>query len=186
MKELNKDSFRRSYESCLDLAARLSCFSASSLMLNADAVTLRQTDLALDDLVIFALHARRLINDASLYELAIHIEICNDSVKKYSLWEILGIIIHCEKIQIARNEFESKFFFEDGYAKSLFKENIEDMMVNPNLKPISPLVQIKSDKSDFILFNLKHFIEIFSERIVPECIGRALAKRIFLEDIFQD
>jgi hypothetical protein len=94
-------NIRFSYGNTLDATARLFAFVNSKPMLHASMVSERQARLALSDLVVFALHAKRLIKDLDLvtYAKIIHVSL-QSAGKSQNIWKLLSVIIHSDYVEI--------------------------------------------------------------------------------------
>ena len=94
---------RHAYTSALDAAARLHSFATGTAPGFFDAIYSRQEVLAVDDLISFAIHSRRLI------ELTVGKEMANrhpvplvggDLGAQAPLWRIINIIVHHRTLSV--------------------------------------------------------------------------------------
>src|SRR5690606_28357261 len=136
-----------------DMAARLTAFAMTLPFENETDVNLRQEKLASEDLVRFAVHARRFItilkiksaaDEALLPHLtAIEHKRGYDFVEgrgRSSVWEFLGIVVHNVRLQFVRHG--SHFWPPATKGK-----DVVEIMKMPN-PAFRPKVIIQSDRSD--------------------------------------
>lgn len=186
---INRPLARASYESCLDVTARLSAYVTSKPFLEAPEVNTRQDLLAINDLVSFCINARRLIENIGLKDLVSQTNIKTNAVPM-SLWKIIGGLIHHDDLMIIRSESRWKMFqaMLDSTKDDKFWERVGSHLDKPVYDaPITPLVLFKSDKIPYTLIYLEEFVQIFSEKIILAVIKKALDEDLCLvEPPFRD
>lgn len=98
---------RHSYDQVITDAARLASFAASPLLNEMGSLETRQDELAIGDLISFALHLRRLIevSGAGALVRTSSVEAIRDSNKVMTpVTTIINKIIHNQRLEILRRE----------------------------------------------------------------------------------
>lgn len=186
---MDKKVVRESYESCLSAAARLAAYATSKPFLEAVEVNDRQDLLATDDLVVFCIHARRLIKKAGIEDIVkkTTIKTCNGI--SLSFWKVLGCVIHYEELEISRSESRfamMKAFIESKTEKEFWEKVTPEVTRRSFTDTIAPHILLKSDESERMFFSLYEFMKIFSEKIIRAVIEKALDEGFLLDNIFRD
>ncbi len=182
---MDKKVVRASYESCLDITARLAAYVTSSPLLEAIEVNKRQDILAEDDLIVFCIYARRLVENAGLGKLLNQTTMKTSDGTSLSLWKIIGYLIHHDLLIILRCETRFRMLQAslEGASKDEFFKKVEgEMKKSPYSEPIQPHVLFKSDIIHYTLINLVEFLQIFSQEIIPKIIKKALDEDLYLLD----
>ena len=164
---MDKKVVRSSYENCLDATARLSAYATSKPFSDAYETNLRQDVLAVDDLTIFCIHARRLVENIGLKDLLRQTTMRASDNTPWSLWKIIGCLIHHDLIQIIRCQTQFRMLQArlKGPEGAEYFEKIEnDLLKRPYSEPMSPQVLFKSDRIHYTMIDLTEFIRIFSEK----------------------
>ena len=185
MMVMNKQVIRSSYESCLDATARLSAYVTSKPFLNAFETNERQDVLAANDLVVFCIHARRLIENVELKDFVNKTTMETSDRSLISLWRIIGCLIHHDELIIIRDQTRFRMLQAalDGAKGEEFFKRVENEMQKPCYsEPLTPHVLFKSDKIHYTLINLVRFIQLFSEDIILEVIQKAQNEGLYLHD----
>lgn len=176
-----------SYEGCLEQTARLQAYAASKPLLNADIVNEKQDLLVINDIVVFALHARRLI-DSSRYNLANSISIPTKK-ESLSVRRILGYIIHNTKIEVFRTKFHMKLddaFIKHGTTDEIIDYMLDDLKKNPYKSSIPPIIILRSDKSEIIEFKLEDLVRTFAEKILTKIVQSCEEYGLYLDASYND
>jgi hypothetical protein len=187
---LPADSIRRGYESVLDRCARLLSFAGSALTSDNYDIEQRQTALAIDDLIVLSLQARRLIKQTSAENLAENAVVPTLKVKeeairftfeergeKVSIKRLFGIIIHNEEIDLIRDSLPL-------FAASEHRSFADVALHHPQTFPAK--LSVKSDISERMLIDLADLILIFVDQVFEPIIKLCSDKHLFLERSLTD
>jgi len=170
LKSLDELGVKSDYESLINHCSRLVSFAQSSQKNLHYAIEQKQKEMAVEDLIVFSLRARRFISSTSIVLLSRNIFIPALSNKSDSnflcIWEIVSTIIHSNDIAIFRSKHELVQMY-NIFSKR--KYVYEDFLRNPESESISPLVFIESDHK-LISFNLEMFLFAFVERVLAPAI----------------
>lgn len=187
---MDKKVVRASYESCLDATARLSAYATSQPFKGANEVNNRQDILATDDLIVFCIHARRLVENVGLNKFVKQSQMQTSDGTSMSLWKIIGCLIHHDMLEVIRcgSRFKMLQISLEGLSREEFFRRAEkEMRKPPYSEPIPPHVLFKSDKIHYTLINLVEFQQMFSQEILPEVVRKSLDKGFCLiDDPFKD
>lgn len=181
---MDKSVVRVSYESCLNALARLNAYATSKPFPRATEINVRQDTLAMDDLIIFCIHARRLVENIGLKDLLNQTFITHANGASLSLWRIIGYLIHHHELEILRCNTRMKYVADRMNGKT-HNEALERILIEnrpPYAEPISPHIVFKSDKIEQTIMNLETFLRIFSQEILPEIISHSLNEGLDLRD----
>lgn len=182
---MNKQVVRSSYEGCLDATARLSAYVTSKPFTDALETNARQDVLAANDLVVFCIHARRLIENVGLKDMLNNKTMEASDKSRISLLKIIGCLIHHDELIIIRDQTRFRMLQAtlDGTTGEDFFNRVKDEIKKPSYsEPITPHVLFKSDKIHYTLINLAQFIQIFSEEVILEVIKKANNQGLHLQD----
>lgn len=186
---MDKRTIRASYESCLNSLARLNAYTTSKPLLGATEINVRQDVLARDDLVSFCIHARRLVENIELKDLLSQITITHSNGTLFSLWKIIGYLIHHDELEILRCDTRMRYL-QDRMNGKTHTEALKTIILEkrpPYSEPIPPRIVFKSDKIEQTIMNLETFLRLFSLEVLPAIIDRALEKGLDLkDDLFKD
>lgn len=188
---MNKQLVRSSYESCLDVTARLNAYATSKPFLGASEINARQDFLATNDLIQFCIHTRRLVDSVGLRDLVLETMIeSNLGPMSLSLWKAIGGLIHHDDLLIIRTASGWKMFqavIAGAHGDEYWERVRPHLKDRPYSEPITPRILFKSDKIPYTLFNLEEFLEVFSTKILPAICESSLDKGLSLmEDLFKD
>lgn len=187
---MNKKIVRANYESCLNAIARLSAFATSTPYVDALEVNQRQDILANEDLIVFCIHARRLIESMELREIAHNTQIKTGESKNESLWRVINYIIHHDELEIIRSATRVRMIkaLNESKTKKEYWERIStDLNKKSYSEPISPFILVKSQHTEFLSISLAEIIQVFSEMIILEVIKKADSSGLqLIDDPFQD
>jgi hypothetical protein len=99
---------RHDFEQVLTACARLASFSGGARMRSDGPIDDRQEELAIDDLVLFGIHARRLIENTTgkrrFSRIAVPLYRPKLAGREVAMWRIINTIVHYELIEIIRSE----------------------------------------------------------------------------------
>lgn len=182
---MDKKVVRASYESCLNAAARLSAFATSKPFPGVTELNRRQDILAIEDLISFCIHARRLIENVGLKKRLSQVKIETSDGTSLSLWKIIGCLIHHDMLEIIRcgTRFRMLQASIDGASREEFFRKVEgEIKKPPYSEPITPHIIFKSDKIHYTLINLSKFLQIFSQEIFSEVIKVTFEEGLLLLD----
>jgi hypothetical protein len=140
----------------------------------------QQEVLAVDDLVSFAIHARRLIeNTASPKRFTgVALELYHKPSETIAITRVINKLVHHRDIEIVRNVFKLRLLTAKDPIKVLSKYGKEDR------KSFAPIVMIRSDNNLFTVFELTGLIETFQEKILCPIINICDDNKLFLDDDF--
>ncbi len=186
---MNKKIVRASYESCLTATAKLLSYATSATFQGVTEVNVRQDSLAEEDLIVFSIHARRLIENTSLIDFVSRITISSNATP-ISLWKVINFIIHNNDSEILRCDTRLKLLKAKaaGMADDEYKA-LHDVETRkrPYSEPITPILLFKSDRTAYTLIYLAEFIHIFAEKVLHEIQNKALdAGLCRLDNPFKD
>ena len=162
---------RHAYENVLDSCARLACFATALPMKTDGPINERQEILAADDLVVFAINARRLIdNTASLVRFrSVAIGVGKPGI--VSLRRVINILIHHKGMRIMRSRYELNPNPLEVVARSEWKHEY-----------FPPPVAVTSDKNETISFGIKELIETFQSKVLTPILDLCAEQRLYLND----
>jgi len=174
---------RHAYEGTIDRGARLATFATSKPLEAHTEIESRRTEQAIDDVLLFAVYARRLIERTSTKSLAQNVSIglwdfagsydhINFVLRSETIpfWKLLGILIHHQSIEVIRRQFDAKLF-----AGADFVHVIPEMLVGTHVSWIQPKIIVRSDRSKIYVFDSLQFIGAFQEKILSSAV-------VFCED----
>jgi hypothetical protein len=168
---------RHAYERVLTACARLGSFATGTPTSTHGPINERQEALAADDLVDFAIHARRLIENtakARRFSQATIRSMKREGEAHIKVTRVINMLVHHDYIQIVRTEVEAKILA--GIAKA------EDFFLSTPSRSFPPIVSVKSDKGKIAMFELRELIEAFQQQVLGPIIDICDANKLFLED----
>lgn len=181
---MDKKVVRASYENCLNGLARLNAYATSNPSIGITEINVRQDILAADDLIFFCIHARRLLENVGCKELSKKIFIDHANGTSFSLWKIIGHLIHHDELEILRCNTRMRYL-EDRLNGKTHEEALERIIAEnklPYSEPIAPRIVFKADQTEHTIMNLETFLRLFSKEILPEIINHALNQGLDLRD----
>ena len=182
---MDKKVVRASYESCLDATARLAAYATSKPLSKASDVSGRQDILAADDLIAFSIHARRLIDNVTLYDFTNQMMVkCADG-SSMSLWRVLGALIHHDELVILRCATRLRMLeamVESKTDDEYWERVMPELTRETYSEPVPPLILFKSDKVARTVVDLVELLQIFSQEILTAVIKRASDEGLYLDD----
>jgi hypothetical protein len=170
---------RHDYEQALTACARLASYAAGEPIRTISAVHDRQQRLAIDDLVLFAIHSRRLMEKTtgktSFDSAVIPLIDQRSDPKDISIWRVINTIVHYEDIEIVVSL---------GHAQVLGSEKTpEQALLDGSLgQKHAPLLAIKSDRNSVALMELRSLMELFQESILDQIVDFCAERHLFLDE----
>ncbi len=184
----DEPTIKADYEALLNASARLFAYAQSSPKDVYYEISERQDSLAYDDLVLFALRARRFIEATSFRTRAHEVNVpvgrrANESTQSQrepeteNFWRLITVIIHHVTLKILRDlaVHERDVAMLEGGLDAVIPK-IEDC------KPIRPIVIVKSDH-DSCAFDLRIFLDVFSKKIFEPAVDHCANHNIYLESL---
>ena len=170
---------RHSYDNLLTAAARLLAFSYTPAKVPEGPVFEHQEVLILDDLISFAIHARRFTENTITQKVASsHLLQRSDGIqgKNYSLTRLINVIVHNQSLRICRTENELKILGGDQSFENLMTANIKYFP--------QPICFITSDTSTIFSFRLGDFIESFQATMLHEIMQICEDQKLYLDNVY--
>lgn len=172
---------RHAYDQVLSACARLASFASGSPTTTSGPIDERQEALAVDDLVDFAIHARRLIENTAKRQRFGQVVIRSRSKSGPSELRLLAIVntlIHHQDIEIVRTEWKAE-------RLAGVRRSIDDFLTLPN-RSFPPLVSVKSDQGKFIMFDLRELVETFQQQVLEPIVDLCNEHGFLLDDFLMD
>jgi hypothetical protein len=171
-------SIRNSYANALTAAARLFSFATGAAPTTDGPVADQQEALAADDLVAFAIHARRLIDNTISLKRANKVQLrCLQSGEKereYTpITRVINVIIHHSELRVFRSQIHLRIY--SGQA------SIEDLMRSDD-KTIDPICIATSDKEKLLIFEIRELVETFQKGILGPVIDLCGEHHLWLDE----
>lgn len=183
IEEFRHSVIRHAYENALTAAARLAAFAYCKPTLgNGGLLNERQEQLAADDLISFALSARRLIENTSGKDRFNGVEIqcvVGGKQRHLPIWSVIGIIVHHRKIEITRTVLD--FMLKAGQFN--WQRDLHMLQESPYKDHFPPAVYVKSDRPDAVLFRLGDMVAAFEDKILQPIVDVCAEHQLFLEDL---
>jgi len=175
----DEDLIRHAYDQVVNYGARLFSFASGRPLKSDGPLDNRQKLLALDDLAAFAYHARRLMDLTGTKERFLQQEIPGKTQGKNAIGisRILNVIVHSERIEILRTEFDAALL--GSSVNEVMELLVNNSAMAEKLIPVT--VIIKSDHSDHMTFKLEDLIERFQEKILARIIEVCDKAKIYLD-----
>tara|TARA_R110002110_G_scaffold37238_2_gene123195 strand:- start:197 stop:820 length:624 start_codon:yes stop_codon:yes gene_type:complete len=183
----DKEHIVQLFYNTIDKAARVTCYASTNYPNLASDIGVRIDELARDDLIIFAISTRRLIEAASFVDRArnISLTLLEPAAKEQrirfarigttTLSRILNLLIHSKTLETFRSETQFRIF-------AGIPESMEDTILrvtSGKLDSYPPIVLVVSDKGKAKYFSLAELIEIF-ERCLSEIVDHCAEHNIYL------
>lgn len=175
---LPKESIQRGYQVVLDQCARLLSFSRSLPIDTESDVPERQVALAIDDLILFSLHARRLISDTQMTALALEVSVptlrianLGDTYEfakdggSVAITRLLNIVIHHDQLEVFRDSF-------DIYIKSSTTSWRVDKFMKHERQKFPAKLLVKSKESQVFFVDLSEFMLTFLEGVFEPLVEK--------------
>ena len=172
---------RHAYEQVITYAARLAAFSTAKLTKSNGPIGERQEILALDDLASFAYHARRLIALTGTQRMFSNVSIPGKYKEERTvrIKEILNVIVHHVKITIVRTKLIAYIIKYGVEGRDPMEALAKYNHLSKTLIP--PIVAIKSERVDSIVFKIENLIEVFQDKILSKIINVCYEHKIYLD-----
>ncbi|MBI3452886.1 MAG: hypothetical protein HY057_08715 [Rhodospirillales bacterium] len=159
---------RHAYEEVITSCARLAAFAAARPAEGSSLINERQRDLAVEDLIAFAIHARRFIENTTGMNRfrSVEVRILNKNKSQQNLMSvtrIINILIHHQDISIVRTMLE--IFVLAGH-----KLSIRDIVDHQSHGGISPIVYVSSKREPPVVFTVNELIGMFQDKILTPII----------------
>jgi hypothetical protein len=178
---------RHAYEEVLTACARLISFSTGGPSIDDGPIVERQELLAAEDLISFAIHARRLIENTGQKSRFNKIEIVfsgrsmvpttetlvRSKLQRIRIWKAVTYIIHNTNLYIIRDARSRDAFF--GGWKEVILSNVAQEF-------FAPMVVVMSQKGT-IFFPIRELIETFAGKVLSPIIDLCSEHHLFLEDL---
>lgn len=167
---------RHAYDQVITQAARLASFAACPPLPDGGAVEERQNALAIDDLIAFALHVRRLIETTGIANKVGKTPVvvfANGTKQSLPIIRVVNTIIHHRQIEILRRKSDMS---APGIDIS-YTDWLEDRK-----RGHVPVVLTKSDRGGFIAFRIDSFVAAVIEGIVDPVVEHCDDRGLYLED----
>ena len=172
---------RHAYEQTVDACARLASFATGTPTRTSGPINERQEALAVEDLIAFAIHARRLVGNTtqskriSTVEMMVHGP--KATKKPKSLYKVINVLVHNDRIEICRTEARRLTM-----AGAAIDELIPIFAGQVPNRSFPPLVVISSPKERPIVFELRHMIEVFQNKVLEAVIDFCAEQNLFLDE----
>jgi hypothetical protein len=146
-------------------------------------ISRQQEILAIDDLVSFAIHARRLIENTTSPKrfMRVTLRVYRKPSETIAITRIFNILVHHRDVELIRNLFELELKTGisspiDALVKYGGKENEKFNRQFP------PIVAVRSETNVFIGFELIELVETFQEKVLIPIIDLCEEHRLSLND----
>jgi hypothetical protein len=176
---------RHAYENVLNACARLASFATGGPTRTDGPITHQQEILAADDLVTFAIHARRLIENTSSKKRFKQIALEPASKQQAIIVQPIGIIdvidtlVHHREIKIIISLVH--LALERNMSLEEFCRKYEHLVKDGGNKYFSPFVFVKSDRNKNISFDIVELVETFQVNILNPIIELCEDQRLYLD-----
>jgi hypothetical protein len=170
----------------IDRLARLYSYGNSLPPIELDEVIERGERLAKDDLLNFAIHARRLLTIAEAIHLAPKAQVPTykfgeeeskiEVIKSNSpvdVWRIINTIVHHDRLFFLNSSFAVRIYTLGKIDEGDFLRSNRDSML--------PMIVVASDKVKPFSFELKEFVNIFYDGVVSPLVEFLSSKGVYVE-----
>jgi hypothetical protein len=169
---------RHAYEEVVTACARLISFSTGGWPKTDGPIDARQEMLAVEDLINFAIHARRLIENTGQKMRFQKIEISfpqgQGPPPHIRISDVINVIVHHRAIDLIRSKNQKLF--------KLGQIDQYEFLTNPD-ECVPPMVIATSDKKTLV-FPILELIETFQEQILSIVIDLCAEHHLFLDEDF--
>ncbi len=165
---------RRAYGKTIEYLARLASFASGGPTRTAGPVSSKQEQLVVEDIVVFSIHARRLIEATSGKNRfrQVKIKAASDlTLENIAIWDLLNRVIHHNEVSMVRTNLKLK-----ALTGTL---DIDDIR-RPPMGSFPPVVSVASDHQKIISFNLSEFVETFQKDVLTPIIDLCDEHEMFL------
>jgi len=185
----NEKIIRHAYENVLTASARLAAFATCQPIDSSDSlINDRQAILAVDDILIFAINARRLMEStatlADFAEVKLTVGIFDEvtktpTEKELAITRIMNIAVHHKHLDIVRFKRDMISLRSDADFLDFYKRHLA-----AGRSSYPPLVSLQSDKSGLIVIKLSTLVEFFENRVLVPIIEACDDKGLYLAEKF--
>ena len=185
----NKIAIRHGYENTLTACARLAAFATCRPTESIDRlISDRQTMLAVNDLVAFAINARRLMDSVDMLAEFVNVMVPvvtrdepladNDLVvTSLAITRIINIIVHHRELEIVRFKSELITWGEDMTVVDVYKRHVE-----AGNAFFSPMMSVQSDRGGRVILKLSSLVEIFERDVLLPIVDNCSEDGLYLSD----
>ena len=167
---------RHSYDGVLTAASRLMAFSSANPSSIPGLIHSYQTILSKDDLILFAIHARRLIENTVKQA-----NVAEEKIERtdgqigldYPLTRIINVIVHNVQLEVVRSEQEVRILSRIFTDTDFFTANIKYLR--------QPVCVAVSDKGQHIHFQIGDMIVSFERKVLMPIVEFCSSQGIHLE-----
>jgi len=178
---------RHEYEEVLTVCARLISFSTGGPSIDDGPIVERQEMLAVADLISFAIHARRLIENSGQKSRFRKIEIvfsgrplvpstetlARSKLQKVRIWKAITYIIHNTNVHVIRDARSRDALFRGWTAV---------ILSNIPREYFAPMAIVTSQEGT-IFFPIRELIETFADKVLSPIIDLCAEDHLFLDDL---
>ena len=165
---------KHAYDNAISASARLYSFASGESPKTDGPIGEQQEILATDDLLAFAIHSRRLIENTISIQRARQTLVpvaVTGSRQHISITRIINVLVHHKKILVIRSEKHLKIHFRAA--------SLHDLLHDDDHK-ISPICIVTSDKDVALIFKIQEMIEIYQEKVISPIIDLCDEHHLFL------
>mgnify|MGYP003700610405 CR=1 FL=1 len=196
-KRIERDLARHAYDGVVERCARLNSFAGNlDKDLEFGDILSRQESLAVDDIIVLSISARRLVSvcgiDLARKDWRVRKrrlgfqddKVCETALDEYiNLGKLFGIIIHSEVLDIVDSDFSAVLKLDAtldtiGVMEWLHRNG-------QRFGYFKPKMVVRSDRSGFLMFNISDFVSCIDEFLLPEANDICQSGGLFLEDEYR-
>ena len=166
---------RHAYDGTLTAGARLFSFSTGKAPQGAGVMADQQELLAVDDLIAFAIHARRLIESTITSKRASKtcVHVITGGKKEYvAITRIINCIVHNRNVQLIRSLGRLRLYAGETNVLSLH----DDFR-----KPVDPMCFVITDRGQSYGFWIAQLIDTFQKKLLEPIIDLCVEHKLILE-----
>jgi len=185
---VSRELAKHAFGEVITRAARLASFGASDKLVVESDISEKQNLLALDDLLIFSIQARRLIDSAEMSKTARSVMVplwsCVleqdlyryfESNRTINFWKFLNAVIHSADIQLVRTQFQTALMLKRP------EEDVVETFVKYHRKgSFRPKCFVITDRREVFVLDLAQVVEIFDQLVLVKVLDYWHEKRLFL------
>ena len=173
------DVVRRAYNNAITACARLHSFAHGVRPDLGSRIGRQQELLAADDLVVFAINARRLIETTIGRENALkkHHFRCMEKGGRLAyrpFWDVINIVVHHKNIDIIRSRPPKE---QGGDVEARYRALLEQ-----DPEPVPAGCIVSSDRGRTIAFRIVDLVEVFESWILDGIVDMCLEQNLDLDD----
>jgi hypothetical protein len=171
---------RYAYENVLTACARLASFSTGGPTTTDGPISGQEEILEVDDLVSFAIHARRLIENTASRKRFKHVVIRSYNLRTIPITRVINVLVHHKEIEIIRGLFKLELVTGRlSPIDALIKYGTEK--TRKYNKKFSPVVSITSDHGTTIALNIQQCIEVFQSKALNHILEICAEHGLYLD-----